>query len=270
MPPLAALHLHWLHELPEWLFCTLITSLFVVIAVGGQIAVRPLVRRWFGGHEYNDAVGHYLSAFGVLYGITLGLISVAAWENYGDVESKVSQEAAALASLYRSVDSYPEPQRAELTALLRDYTRQLIDVAWPQMRDGMVPPGSHPLFMKFQKTLAAYEPKTLGQEALHQESFYRFNSVVEFRRLRVDSVKGQLDTFLWVVVLAGSFLSFVLTWLLVIENQRLHDVLTGILATLLGLLIFFLATLDLPFHGQHSVGPESIELVYEQVMLAQP
>lgn len=267
---LATLNLHRLHELPQWQFCLIVIGVFVLVAVGGQIATRPLVHRWFGGRDYNELVGHYLSAFGVLYGITLGLISVAAWENFGDVENKVSQEAAALASLYRNVDSYPEPKRSELTGLLRDYTRQLIDVAWPQMRQGIVPPGGHPIILRFQKALVAFEPSTKGQEAVHSESLYRFNSVVELRRLRVDCVEGHLAPILWVVVLAGSLMSFMLTWLLIVENRLLHDLLTGILATLLGLLIFFLVTLDLPFQGQHSVGPDSLELIYEQVMVPQP
>jgi hypothetical protein len=263
---LATLNLHWLHSLPEWEFCLIVVFTFVAVAVGGQMATRPLLRRWFGGSEYNDMVGHFLSAFGVLYGITLGLISVGAWENYGDVENKVSAEAAALASLYRNVDSYPAPHRTELTSLLRDYTREVIDVAWPLMRKGIVPRGAHPLVMRFQKTLVSFEPVTEGQKALHAESLYRFNQVVECRRLRVDSVEGRLPTILWVVVLAGSFMSFMLTWLLVAENRLLHDLLTAIMAVLLALLIFFLVTLDLPFQGQHSVGPDSLELVYEQVM----
>ncbi len=263
---LATLNLHWLHSLPEWEFCLIVVFTFVVVAVGGQMATRPLLRRWFGDREFNDLVGNYLSAFGVLYGITLGLISVGAWENYGDVESKVSAEAAAVASLYRNVDSYPEPKRTELTGLLRDYTRQLIDVAWPEMRRGIVPRGGHPLILAFQKSLVGFEAKTEGQKALHWESLYRFNQIVEARRLRVDCVEGRLPTILWVVVLAGSFMSFVLTWLLVVENRLLHDVLTAIMAVLLALLIFFLVTLDLPFQGQHSVGPGSFELIYDQVM----
>jgi hypothetical protein len=267
LPPiLATLDLHWFHELPQWLFCLIVIVLFVAVAVGGQVATRPLLRRWFGERDYNEVVGQFLSAFGVLYGITLGLISVGAWENYGDVETKASAEAAAVASLYRNVDSYPEPVRTELTGLLRDYTRHIIDVSWPEMRRGVIPRGSNPLIMKFQKMLVAYEPTTEGQKALHSESIYRFNQMVEFRRLRVDSVEGRLPTILWVVVLVGSFLSFVLTWLLVVENKLLHDLLTGIMAVLLGLLIFFLLTLDLPFQGQHSVGPDSLELIYDQVM----
>ncbi len=267
---LATLNLHWLHSLPQWEFCLIVVVAFVAVAVGGQMATRPLLGRWFGGREYNDIVGHYLSAFGVLYGITLGLISVGAWENYGDVESKVSAEAAAIASLYRNVDSYPEPNRAELTGMLRAYTRQIIDVSWPEMQRGIVPRGGHPLIMGFQKALVTFEPKTEGQKALHSESLYRFNQVIECRRLRVDCVEGRLPTILWVVVLAGSFMSFMLTWLLVVENRFLHDLLTAIMAVLLALLIFFLVTLDLPFQGQHSVGPDSIELVYDQVMTPHP
>lgn len=263
---LATLNLHWLHSLPQWEFCLIVIVIFVAVAVGGQMAMRPLLRRWFGDKDYNDLVGLYLSAFGVLYGITLGLISVGAWENYGDVESKVSAEAAAIAALYRNVDTYPEPKRAELTDLLRTYTRHVIDVAWPEMRRGIVPRGGHPLIMGFQRTLVAFEPKTESQKALHSESLYRFNQVIEARRLRVDAVEGRLPSILWVVVLAGSFMSFVLTWLLVVENRLLHDVLTAIMAVLLALLIFFLVTLDLPFQGQHSVGPDSLELVYDQVM----
>ena len=267
---IANLNLHWLHSLPQWEFCLIVIIAFVTVAVGGQMAVRPLLRRWLGDKDYNDLVGLYLSAFGVLYGITLGLISVGAWENYGDVESKVSAEAAAIAALYRNVDSYPAPKRAELTGLLRSYTRQVIDVAWPEMRQCIMPRGGHPLIMAFQKGLVAFEPQTESQKALHAESLYRFNQVVEARRLRLDAVEGRLPDILWVVVLAGSFMSFVLTWLLVVENRLLHDVLTAIMAVLLALLIFFLVTLDLPFQGQHSVGPDSFELVYDQLMTPLP
>jgi hypothetical protein len=263
---IAMLHLDLFRDWPQWLFCLLVIAVFLVVAVGGQLLARPLVRRWLGASDCNEIVGHYISAFGVLYGITLGLISVAAWENFGDVEGKVSTEASALGSLYRNAACYPEPKSAELTGLLRDYTRHVIDVSWPEMQHGIVPTASHALVLRFQKALADFEPVGEAQITLHRETLYRFNSMNEARRLRLDCVAWRLPTILWVVVLAGSLMSFVLTWFLVVESRLLHDVLTGIMAILLGLLIFFLMTLDLPFEGSHSVGPDSIELVYEQVM----
>jgi len=39
------------------------------------------------------------------------------------------------------VTAYPEPQRTELTTLLREYTRYVIEEAWPLQRQGLVPPG---------------------------------------------------------------------------------------------------------------------------------
>ena len=263
---IATLHLDLFRDWPQWLFCALVIVVFLIVAVGGQMAARPLVRRWLGAHDCNEIVGHFISAFGVLYGITLGLISVAAWENFGDVESKVSTEASALGSLYRNVDCYPEPKRTELTRLLGDYTRHVIDVSWPEMQRGIVPTASHALVLRFQKALVDFEPVGEAQITLHRETLYRLNSMLEARRLRLDCVAWRLPTILWVVVLAGSLMSFILTWLIIAESRLLHDLLTGIMAILLGLLIFFLMTLDLPFEGSHSVGPDSIELVHDQMM----
>lgn len=262
----SAFNVLWLYDLPQWLFCLIVIVVFVGMALAGQVAARKIVRRWLGDRNYNDVVGQYLSAVGLLYGITLGLISVGAWENYGEVEGKVSQEAAAVAALYRSADTYPESKRAELTTLLREYTRQVIDVAWPEMRRGTVPNGGNPIITRFQKSLAAFEPATEGQKAIHTETLKQLASMVECRRLRLDCVTQQLPGILWVVVFAGSLLSLMLTWLLVVENRRLHDLLTAMLALLLGLLIFLLATLDLPFQGHHSLEPDSFELVYQQLM----
>ena len=265
-PFTATLHLGLFRDLPAWAFCLIVVSLVVGVALIGQRLVRPRLQRWFGDADHNDVVGHYIAAFGVLYGIMLGLISVAAWENFGEVEDLVSHEAAAVAALYRNVDCYPEPVRAELTTLLRDYTRHLIDVSWPEMQRGIVPRSGHPLILRVEKTLVAFEPTTEGQILQHRESIYRFNHMVELRRLRMDCVEWRLPTILWVVVLAGSLMSFVLTWLLVVKNETLHNVLTSVMATLLGFLIYFLLSLDLPFEGQHGVGADSLELIYEQVM----
>jgi hypothetical protein len=262
----SAFNVLWLYELPQWLFCLIVIIGFETVALAGQVATRKVVRRWLGDRDYNDVVGQYLSAVGLLYGITLGLISVGAWENYGEVEGTVSQEAASVAALYRSADTYPEFKRTELTTLLREYTRQVIDVAWPEMRRGIVPLGGNSLITGFQRALAAFEPATEGQKAVHAETLRQFSNMVECRRLRLDSVTQQLPEILWVVVFAGSLLSLLLTWLLIIENRLLHDLLTAMLALLLGLLIFLLATLDLPFQGHHSLAPDSFELVYQQLM----
>jgi hypothetical protein len=56
------------------------------------------------------------------------------------VDKPVALEATAWASLYRDVSSYPEPNRTELHDL-REYTRYVIEEAWPLQRKGIVPAG---------------------------------------------------------------------------------------------------------------------------------
>ena len=134
------MNMYWVYDLPNWLFGALTIIVTVAIGVGGLYASRKLVRHVHGErHSHNEAVGFYLGAICVFYGITLGLFAVATWQTYTDVETMVGEEAAAVGTLYRDVSSFPDPNRTELQADLRQYVRQVIDVAWPQQRRGIAP-----------------------------------------------------------------------------------------------------------------------------------
>ncbi len=257
-----------LYDLPNWLFGSIVVGLFILFALAGQIAVRRFLPCWFGGKDYNDLVGQFLSASGVFLGITLGLLSVGAWENFTAVDGAVGQEATDIGVCYRAFDNYPEPQRTALTDLLRTYTRREIDVAWPKQRQGIIPgAGGNALLDQLQRYVTHIEPRTEAEKALHAEALNLFSKMLESRRTRLSSVTTQLPEIVWIVVIAGSVLNLSLMWLFVMENKRLHDLLTSILAALLGLLVFLLAVMDLPFRGEYSVGPDSFELVYNQLMV---
>lgn len=256
-----------IYDLPNWLFCFVIVSAFVGFALGGQLIVRRFLPRWFGDRDYNDIVGQYLSAAGVFFGITLGLLSVAAWENFADVDGTILQEASQLGVLYRTAKNYPEPNRAEVTGLLCEYARHEIDIAWPKQQKGIVP-GSvgNVLLTRIHQQLASFEPDTEAEKNIQAEALRQFSNMIEARRLRLSSINNKLPQLVWVVVVGGSVLNLSLLWLLVVENKRLHDLLTVILAALLGLLVFLLAVMDQPFRGESSIGPDAFELIYDQFM----
>ena len=256
-----------LYNLPTWLFCAVIVGAFITFALTGQIIVRRFLPRWFGDKEYNDIVGQFLSASGVFFGITLGLFSVGAWENFSSVDGAVTGEANLLGVLYRVVDNYPEPHRAVLTDQLLDSVRQEIDQAWRQQRVGIFSGTNGNLKLtRFFKNLSLVEPSTEAQKILYHEATRTFTSMIESRRRRLASVTTQLPPIIWIVVMGGSILTLSLMWLFVVENKRLHDLLTTILASLLGLLVFLIAVMDFPFRGEFSVGPDAFEIIYEQLM----
>jgi len=94
------MNINWLYDLPSWLSAILIIAGAVAIGLAGFYATRKWVRRVHGDeHSHNDIVGFFLGTIGLFYGITLGLVAVGTWQNYSDMDTKVDQEASALAAL---------------------------------------------------------------------------------------------------------------------------------------------------------------------------
>jgi hypothetical protein len=259
--------LYFVYDLPNWLFCVLCVGSCIAVSVTGMLLTRPVVRHILGpGVDYNDIVSYFLSACGVFYGITLGLIAVGAWSTFVEVDTKVSNEASALAALYRDVSSYPEPSRTVLTDQLKEYTRYVIDEAWPLQRKGIVPKGGTERLTTFQNALYAFEPATKKEEIIHAESLTQFNALIVTRRLRLQAVSAGLPSALWAVVGVGAALSIMLTWLFRCDNTRLHILLVAITAGMIGLLIFMTAAMDNPFRGEISIGPDAFITVRDQLM----
>lgn len=259
--------MYWVYDLPNWLFGTLTVCVFLLVGLGGYFATRKWVRAQHDeDRSYNDIVGFYLAALTVFYGITLGLLMVGVWTTYSDTDEKVSREAATLAALYRDAGAYPEPVRSALQNNLRNYCRNVIDVAWPQQRKGILPRGNMETLDLMQQILAIFEPGTEGQKILHAEAFRQFNQLVEQRRMRLGSVTAGLSSSLWALVLFGAFINIAATWFFQLRNPTMHFWMTVLLSSLLGVMIFLLAAMDHPFRGALSVGPEAFEVVYDQLM----
>jgi hypothetical protein len=262
------MNMYWVYDLPNWLFGMLTIMVTVAIGVGGLYASRKLVRYVHGErHSHNEAVGFYLGAICVFYGITLGLFAVATWQTYTDVETRAGEEAAAVGTLYRDISSFPEPNRTELQADLRQYVRQVIDVAWPQQRRGIVPEDDGVTLSILQTHLSRFEPTTEGQKVIFAEAYRGFNTIAAMRGRRLQSVHTGLARPLWTIVFAGAFLSIAMTWFFDMRSQSMHFWMTVMLSALLGLLIYLLAALDSPFRGEISVGPEAFEIMYSRRMV---
>jgi hypothetical protein len=170
------MNMYWVYDLPNWLFGTLTIAIAEAIGLGGLYATRKWVRRIHGTeHSHNEVVGFFLSAICVFYGITLALLAVGTWQIYSDVDSRVGEEAAAVGVLYRDISSFPEPTRTELQTDLRQYTRQVIDVAWPLQRRGIVPQNKGFVLSALQSHLVSFEPRTEGQKELFAEAHRGFS-----------------------------------------------------------------------------------------------
>ncbi|MGI4742416.1 MAG: hypothetical protein ACRYG7_45240 [Janthinobacterium lividum] len=258
----------WLYEIPTWLLALFIVGLTVLLSLLG---LRFIHRRLHVSSAValidNGTVGWFFSGVTVLYGLTLGLLTVATWQNYSTAAGIASQEAASLAVLYRDLSGYPDRLGRPLQQQLRSYTASIVQQSWPAQRRGLANDQERLVLTHFQLQLLHTEVTTLSQQVLHGEAIETFNKLVELRRQRIESIGSSVPGVLWGAVLAGAVITILFSYGFVVVSLRLHALLTGLLALMVGVMIFVIAALDHPYLGEVSVTSDAYQIVLDKVMV---
>ncbi len=257
---------YWIYDIPTKELAILIAGSFVLFYWVGCLFFRPILRQFVRARsETNAIVGNVLSCHGVFYGLLLGLLAVAAYQNYSQAEANVAEEAVALATVYEDVHSYPEPYGQYLRWLLRGYCRYEIKYAWPLQQKGIVPEGGRPRIIAVQERLLSFKPQDPSEEIVHAETLRKFNDYLERRRVRLQSVTTGIPAVMWYVVLVGAVVNIAILWLL--DMKFITQLfLGGLVSFFLGSMIFLVAELDNPFRGGLGIQPRAFEAVHALMM----
>jgi hypothetical protein len=259
----------WLYELPP-LQAALIVLVFIeTLSLAGLFLVRRfIVPRLNYTEGVNDAVSGTVQAIGVFYGITVGLIAVGVWNTNSNASDLVSKESSSIAMLFRDVSGYPPPLRDELRANLREYTVFVIEEAWPAQKKGQGQTVDHGrrIMNDFQSKLYAFEPSTQGQIALHNETLRAYNTLIEYRRLRIDAVGSGLSTVMWAVIWVGAVISIGVAYFYKIEDAKLHAIMIALMGGFLAMVLFMIVINDRPFYGYGGVSSDPYKLILERLI----
>jgi len=227
--------MNWFYDIPTSSVALLFAAVFVGLTWAGIIFVKPFLhlflRRQAG---LNDLVGYILAGHSAFFGLLLSLLAVAAYQNLNDLDRVVSREAGYLRSIYRAATDYPEPLRSQTLPLIREYTRFVVEDAWPQQRRGIAAAGGTPRMNAVQAKLFAFEPNSKGQEIMHTQTMKQFFEMAEVRRARIQAIEAGVPAIMWYVVAIGLIITVVLIWML--EMRLMPHMLLG------GLLMLFLST----------------------------
>jgi lipid-A-disaccharide synthase-like uncharacterized protein len=259
--------MHWIYSVPLFPLGVLISLVFVTVGVAGMWLTHRHVRpRLAVRQHHTEFTAVIIEGILIIYGLAIALILISVWENYAEASKLVSNEATAIAMLYRDSGAYPEPTRARLQEELRGYTDYVVNEAWPEQRRGGIPIKGVAWMNRLQDELFKFEPTTESQKILHAEAIHTFNHLIEARRLRMDAVRSGMPASMWVVVILGALISLTASFLFEVDSSRLHYAMVGLLACLMGLVVFLILCNDAPFRGTHGVDAEPYELIRTQLM----
>ena len=103
---------YWIYDYSSLSIGALFVFVFVVATCLAIFFFRRFFRPWVHRERRaNDMVGFAFSGFSVLYGILVGLLAVAAYQNFSAVDDIVTNESSSLEALYRDLRAYPQPIR---------------------------------------------------------------------------------------------------------------------------------------------------------------
>lgn len=258
--------IYWIYDIPTWQLGTAIICIYLFISLSGLLLLRGWIYRTFDvSAETNEMTNGIFSGVGVLYGLLVGLVAVAGWENFNNVDDLVSKEAAATGAFYRDISALKDPERSHLQSHIRYYLDDIIHVAWPLHQKGIGDPEGGKTLSKIHSELTHYETSPGADQALFQEALAAFNRLSEARRMRLGEVTTGIPSVFWVVIITGAILNLPLLYLFHTTRLRTHIVATTTYALFMGSMLFLLVAVDHPLRGEVSIPPDAYQEILDNL-----
>lgn len=257
----------FVHDIPTVDLAVWFAVIFVATVVIGLFVVKPIFRLLLGtGPDFNASINYLTSGFSLFYGLLLGLLTVAAYQNGDRIKQSIMSEATSLGVIYSELNAYPEPFRGEVKTLVRDYVLYTIHKEWPAHREGRILNGGYNRAGAIFRKLAEYKPTTDANRIIHEQVISSFQDFISARQQRLAGVITAIPEVLWYAVFVGALISIFLMILLRIPLQQ-HLLLGSISAFFLGVILFVITTLDRPLRGEAGLPPAPLELLWERAMI---
>lgn len=237
----------------------------VILAVGVS-----LLASWVVAHLMTPRALEENAVFGastvdvtaIIYAVSLALTLIGAFGHFTAAQTAVQREAATLETLLRATDAFDLPdqttQRAHMQQAVREYARAVVEQEWSSTSRGV---GSPHVQLRLNELTAAFlqsNPKTAGQETLHQNMVAWVRDIGELRGLRLTTVSRSLAAMIWGVTLVGLGIALLFPPLLGVFNRGIQVTLSALLSTFLVLHLVVALHLAYPFTGETAISAAAL------------
>lgn len=246
----------FLYDLPHWLLGIVIVAMVVIPTYAGYF----LFHRYFASActEENKGVAMaVLAVVATVNSLLLAFSAVSVWESFSNAEEAVVMEANSLASLARDLAVYDTTESRHVRTMLRKYADMVIALEWPDMREGRANMETWNYFDSIVLATGTIRADTPTKEALLREIWNKMNQLVNDRRTRVYTSQAHVPNTLWAVVVIGTILAVMTTF--VLPKTGFNLLMIGVLSISIGLVFFFIVAMDRPFVGAESMSPWPLE-----------
>lgn len=245
-------------HVPTLLLAVLCVGAAVGLGIGGLLLVRRSVAL-STLERHNDVAGFIIAVIGVLYAVLLAFVVVISWQSFDSATQTANSEAELVVGLYRDASAFG-PQTEAIRRELHNYAQLVVTREWPAMdkhqhEDLRTDESLDDVWTAYR----AFTPQNSTQEAFYSDSIRRLNDLQNDREDRLSDASTELPGPLWGVLLAGAVITVGFTYFFGVGNLRAHTLMVAALAAIIGLTLFLIVSLDLPYTGDFSVQPTGMQ-----------
>jgi len=197
----------------------------------------------------NDVAGFLFAAVATIFAVVLGFLVIIVWEKYDAAVANSQVEVAAVSDLYRDVLPYPAAERDQIRHELHDYMDTVVRVEWPAMQRGKSPTAAIRDLELIAWHVERFQPATMAESNAQSKAMDQVERLLDARRLRIHQNEPSVPLILWFALIVGACSLIGFAFMFGVENQTSQLIMTGILATVIGLLFVVVYEFDSPFSG---------------------
>jgi hypothetical protein len=246
-----------------------IAALFGACYTVVSIAAIPLRRPLVGVDEtdHHEALDAIFSAVSSLYAILLGLILVAAWQNFQSAEAEQIAEANHIVTLFRLTGGLSEPAAGKIRSGLYGFTQTTVDEEWDAMdalfkaSQGQATglPKAFAYYNDVWSEYLRYEPKGNREAIVLTDSMQALIRFGEARRSRLLDAKPYLPADVWRLLFGGALLVMFMAALFTVGRSGLFAVTSFGLGVSIAIELAVVLSVDHPYAGRTVVEPNALK-----------
>jgi hypothetical protein len=246
----------WFESLPILASGPIVVGGFIVVTMVLSYLVDFVLPRDVRA-QHNELAGFILAVIGVVYAVLLAFVAIGAWERFEGAERSTYHEAGMITIVYRDAGSFPTGHK--LRAALRAYVERVAFDEWPKMQRGERSVEARQTLEAVDLDVRQLPVNTPEEQSIQQRMLDAMDQALTDRDARISMDATGINNVMWFVLVAGAFTTMAFTYLFGFKHTVMQQLMIGLLAFLIGLVLFMTLALDFPFRGALTVGPEAFE-----------
>lgn len=238
----------------------LLFASFITLSVMFLSAVCMLVVRRLFGHTvlalHNDVAGFIFNVIGVVYAVLLAFVVIVEWELFRDAKEKVHEEVRCMSDVFRDARIFGEPYTSTIRKDILDYSDSVINEEWRLMGKGEISSTARVRMRKIFSDVTSINPRNDYEKIWYQEIIARMNNFSDARNARLFSRNNGIPEMMWNVLIIGGFITIAFSFLFGTSNVWAQILMVSSLSGMIVLVMILIKSLDHPFEGLISVGPD--------------